>query len=380
MTALAPVETLRVLMIEDNPGDARLVREALCEAAVPFDLETVDTVARGISKLQSGGFDAALVDLSLPDSQGLETVERVRRAQPDLAMVVMTSLGDERVATRAVAAGAQDFLVKGLHGGVMVPRSIRYAIERHKLQRQLTEAQKLDAVGRLSGSLAHEFNNLMMTVLGYTELLEPTVEQNPDQKELTAEIRRAGERAAAIVRQMMAVGGFKRLAKHPLSLNETLRCLEHSVRAICSGDATAEFVYRASPDAIEFDTAEIANVLSVLATNACEAMRGGGTVTIATGNGELPPEVAARRPGPTSRVTLTVRDDGIGMSKDVRERLFEPFFKTKKVNEGTGLSLAGIYGTLKEFGVDMTVDSREGEGSTFTVYFPPAPGTRGDDR
>jgi DNA-binding response OmpR family regulator len=147
-----PKRPLSVLMIEDNPGDVRLVRQAIDDADESIRFEIVGTLHAGVSALASHGFDAVLLDLSLPDSQGLDTVRRVLDRAAKVPVIVMTSLSDEDAAVCAVSEGAQDYLVKGAGCGELVPRAIRYAIERHRLQHRLMQAEKLEAVGRLAGA------------------------------------------------------------------------------------------------------------------------------------------------------------------------------------------------------------------------------------
>lgn len=135
----------KVLLIEDNPGDMRLVKEALTEAAgTPFELEHVNRLAAGVERLTEGGIDVVLLDLSLPDSQGLDTLCKVRARAPEVPIVVMTSLDDETIAIKAVQSGAQDYLVKGQADSNLLTRSMRYAIERHRLQVALCSLSLID--------------------------------------------------------------------------------------------------------------------------------------------------------------------------------------------------------------------------------------------
>lgn len=365
---------VRVLIVEDNPGDARLIQEALAgDESQTFHVTHAAHLGEGCALVGSEQFGVILLDLSLPDSHGLETLSRVRAAAPAVPIVVLTGLDDDTVAIRALGQGAQDFLVKGHANRADIRKAIAYAIERQQLQQRLSEVRKLEAVGRLAGALAHEYNNLMQIVLGNCEFLRSGLENDATMTELVREIQQAGRRGSAISAQMLAAGGLKRVIPAAMSLNDAVRGAESRVGQRAGAHIDVAFVVHAAPDDVRFDPLEVAHVLDILTANAVEAMPDGGRLAIETGNLALPDAAAvplALRPGP--HVTLTVIDSGVGMSEDVRARLFEPFFKTKGQDLGTGLSLAGVFGTLRACGAGMSVVSEPGRGAAFTIYFPHA--------
>lgn len=366
-------QALRLLAIEDNPGDVRLLRETLAEAGGGHvRLESAGTLAAGIAALARDSFDAVLLDLSLPDSQGRDTITRLRAAAPHIPVVVMTSLSDEAMVMAAATTGVQDYLVKGQDSCRVVLRAVRYATERQRWQEHSANARKLEAVGRLTGALAHEYNNLLTPVIGYCDLLRAAVEDDPNLSEMVARIRQAGERAALVTAQLLALGGHKRVRLGPLNLNEAIRAAEGMLRETVGSRVQLIMRLNARLDLIRFDASELEHLLTVLAINALEAMAGGGDFIIETTNQTISAQSAIEMElTPRPHVVLIARDSGAGMSKETSSQILEPFAKPSHGDsKTTGLGLAALNGTLRATGARMFVESRPGEGSTFTIYFP----------
>lgn len=211
----------RALLIEDNPGDQRLIRELLAEgSSPPFDLACADGLAMGLKLLVGAGIDVVLLDLMLPDSTGLETFSRVHARASGVPIVVLTGLDDEALAVRAVQEGAQDYLVKGRLNSGLLLRSMRYAIERERLERAAREAEALRSVARLANAAAQEINDPLMVILGTLELLERRAAPDTASWGVPRALA-AVERIREIIHRMMHITRFE-VVNQPPTLPEML--------------------------------------------------------------------------------------------------------------------------------------------------------------
>jgi PAS domain S-box-containing protein len=250
----------------------------------------------------------------------------------------------------------------------------RDVTERRRLEDQLRQAQKLEAVGQLAGGVAHDFNNLLTAILGYSNLILDDVAADHPLRHDLEEIRSAGERAASVTRQLLAFSRRQMLQPQIVDINGLIRQLEKLLRGLVS--AQIEVVPRLAPDLVpvKADPGSIEQMLVSLAVNARDAMPHGGRLTIETANVTLSPaESEAIGPMPPGRyVMLAIGDTGEGMDADTRARIFEPFFTTKEQGRGSGLGLATVYGMIKQNGGYIWVESEPGQGTTFKLYLPPA--------
>lgn len=239
-------------------------------------------------------------------------------------------------------------------------------------EEQLRQAQKLEAVGRLAGGIAHDFNNLMTIINGYCDYLLMRVgKQSPLHAEIL-EIKNAGTRAASLTRQLVAFSRRQRLQQKLMDLNGLLEDMSSVLRRLISEDNKLVILLEQDLDRIRADSGQIHQVVLNLSLNASDAMPQGGTLTIQTRNVVLGDqqslEISGSRPG--RFVCLSVSDTGIGMDKEVREQIFEPFFSTKKVGEGSGLGLSTVYGIVKQHHGWIRVSSELGKGTTFEIHLP----------
>ncbi len=243
--------------------------------------------------------------------------------------------------------------------------------DRRRLEGQLSEARRLEALGRLAGGVAHDFNNMLSVVGGYAELLE---EQMPDDSPWRAdlgEIKRASGRAAHLTRQLLAFGRRQMLQPRTVNLNAVVEQNETFLTRVLGESITLRMSLTAEPLWVEADPAQIEQVLLNLATNARDAVGSGGLLQIITKTRMLARGWAQERGLPPGRVAeITVRDTGRGMSPETLQRIFEPFFTTKDVGEGTGLGLATVYGIVKQSGGHIDAASTPGQGTLFRILLP----------
>ncbi|HUL60034.1 MAG TPA: ATP-binding protein [Anaeromyxobacteraceae bacterium] len=241
--------------------------------------------------------------------------------------------------------------------------------DRRKAEGQLLQAQKMEAVGRLASGIAHDFNNLLVVILGGSEHLRAHPGADPDVRSTAGEIAEAGQRAATLVRQLLAFGRKSRAEPRACTLNGVVDGFEKLLRRTIGEQIAIEMTLAERPWTVRLDPQQIEQVILNLAVNARDAMPEGGTLRIATAN--VGPGAAAGGGGRWA--SLAVSDTGKGMSPEVRAHLFEPFFTTKGPR-GTGLGLATVFGIVQQAGGRIEVDSEPGRGTTFTLLFPAVEG------
>jgi PAS domain S-box-containing protein len=249
--------------------------------------------------------------------------------------------------------------------------------DRVKLEEQLRQAQKMEAVGRLAGGIAHDFNNLLTAIRGNAELMSHRVKRDPSMAAEVDEILHASDRAASLTRQLLAFSRKQVLQPVALDINEIIAGVSRMARRIIGTDVQLRLELAESICQVLADPAQIEQVLLNLLVNARDAMPSGGNITVETQNVVLSPsapEVVQAGIAPGSFVMLSVTDDGIGMDQATQARIFEPFFTTKETGRGTGLGLSTVYGIIRQSGGAITVESERGQGASFRVYLPAVAG------
>lgn len=240
-----------------------------------------------------------------------------------------------------------------------------------KLEAQYQQAQKMESVGRLTGGVAHDFNNILSVIIGYSEMLLDQLEPSSSLYADVEKILEAGQRSAEIIRQLLAFSRKQTIVPRVLDLNETVAGMLKMLIRLIGEDIHLSWIPSAAATPVKMDPSQLDQILANLCVNARDAIDGVGRVTIETGTATLDREYCANNPGsvPGQYVTLVVSDDGVGMDKDVTEKIFEPFFTTKGMH-GTGLGLATVYGIVKQNLGFIQVYSEPGEGTTFRIYLP----------
>ncbi len=239
-------------------------------------------------------------------------------------------------------------------------------------EQQLRQAQKMEAVGQLAGGIAHDFNNLLTAIIGNSSLVLHTMSPEDPNRELILDVKEVGERAAGLTRQILAFSRRQILKPRVLQLNDIVVSMEPLLRRTLGEQIDLHFFLAPDLEEIEVDPHQMEQVLMNLALNARDAMPEGGDLTVETAGVRLNTRDARNHPEvePGRYVMLAVSDTGRGMDEETRARVFEPFFTTKEVGKGTGLGLSTVFGTVKQTGGSISVQSEPGVGSTFRVYLP----------
>ncbi|MEP6835668.1 MAG: response regulator, partial [Gemmatimonas sp.] len=249
---------------------------------------------------------------------------------------------------------------------------LRDLTERSALEAQLRQSQKMEAFGQLAGGVAHDFNNLLTIIIGCSDMLLPGLQRSDPAHELVTDIRTAGDRAAALTRQLLAFSRRQLLEPKIVNLNETVAEVEKMLRRLIGEDVILASNLDHSLQPVRVDPGQIEQVLVNLAVNARDAMPAGGQLTIETRNVVWTEEYCRIHLGymPGRYVMISMTDTGVGMTPDVKRRVFEPFFTTKGPGKGTGLGLATVFGIVRQSGGQVNVYSEVNVGTSLQVYLP----------
>jgi len=275
-----------------------------------------------------------------------------------------------------LAIRGKNITYKGLEARVIEFRDItdrkQAEVEREKLQAQLTQAQKMESVGRLAGGVAHDFNNMLGVILGRVELVLEDLEEESRLHDDLKVIQTAAERSAALTRQLLTFARKQIIVPRQLDLNDTVERMLSMLRRLIGEDIDLIWKPVVPLGPIKMDPSQIDQILANLCVNARDAIAGVGSLTIETGRQTFDEAYCRDHPGfiPGDFVLLAVSDNGCGMDKKTLDNLFEPFFTTKGVGQGTGLGLATVYGIVKQNNGFINIYSEPDLGSTFKIYLP----------
>jgi two-component system cell cycle sensor histidine kinase/response regulator CckA len=365
---------LRVLMIEDSEDDALLLVLLLRQSGYEVDSERVDS-AGDLAQALNKKWDMIISDHCMPHFSGIDALKMVRAIEAEIPFIFVSGTIGEDVATDAMKVGAQDYVMKSNLKRLVpaVQRELREAEdrrERKRLENHVHQLQRFEAIGRLAGGVAHDFNNIIGAILGWAEMGCGETEPNTRLHVRFQRIREQSQRAAKLTSQLLAFGRKQILQPRKVNLNVLVEEEMHLLRRVIGEDIEVRVLAAQDLRVTLADPTQMEQVIMNLCLNARDAMVGGGQLLIETQNVEIGEEYCSHhaygRPG--SYVLLSVSDTGTGMDAATRERIFEPFFTTKELGRGTGLGLATVYGIVKQHGGFIYVYSEPGKGTSFKLY------------
>lgn len=360
-----------ILLVEDNPGDRRLIREMLTEASnVTFDVQYADRLEAAMEYLDHNGVEVILLDLGLPDSQGLATLKKIYAQVSRTPIVVLTGLNDETVGLQAVNEGAQDYLIKGQVDTDLLKRTIRYAIERkqteereRQLQLQLNLSSRLASLGLMLEGIVHEINNPLASVVGFAQML--MYEDIPEN--IRGDVRTISDnaqRVADIMNNLTTFARQQKLARTYVNVNDIVGdTLKMRANALEVSNISVITQLEPTLPSTMADATLLQQAFLNLVINAETEMK------LAHSKGSLLIRTALI--ADTIQVSFT--DNGPGILEANLAHLFDPFFSTREVGQGRGLGLSVCYGIITAHEGHIHVKSQLGKGSVFTVELPVVP-------
>ena len=385
---MIPTRPLRVLFVEDSEDDAFLIARHLERAGYALERMRVDTAPSFAGALDNAQWDVIICDHSLPHFNSRDALATVQAREIDVPFIIVSGTIGEETAVEAMRAGAHDYVLKNnlARLGPAIDRELNDAElrrqarqereERKAIERQLQQAQKMEAIGRMAGGIAHDFNNLLTAILGFTGLAIERIDVGRDVRPELDQVKQAGERAARFTRQLLAFSRQHVLSPRLIDPAETVEVMAPMLRHLLGGAVRLETAAAARDGRIKVDPGQFEQVVMNLAINARDAMPRGGTLRLETGRIELFGAAAGQlQLTPGIYMTVSATDTGTGMDDATRARIFEPFFTTKAPGQGTGLGLSTVYGILRQSSGSIAVESALGQGSRFTVYLPVAEAT-----
>ena len=357
-----------ILLVEDNPGDRRLICEMLAEArSVTFDIKHADRLQAGLEYLGENRVDVVLLDLGLPDSQGLETLSKMYTQVSEVPIVVLTGLDDEMTGVQAINKGAQDYLIKGQIDTNLLARTIRYAIERkqgeereRQLHLQLDLSNRLASLGVMVEGIAHEINNPLVSVIGIAELL---MEEDIPKKarESVKTIIDNGQRIANIVTGLNAFAQQQELKRTYVDVNNIIQDTL-AMRAYSLETNNIEVTAQLDPT-LPLTMADVDQLQQVFLNIVINAEMG---MKSALGKGNL----LIKTETIENTIKISFTDDGPGIPEANLIHLFDPFFSTREVSQGIGLGLSVCYGIIAGHNGQIYARNGLSKGAVFIVELP----------
>ncbi len=370
--------SVHLLIIDDNPGDVLLVREYLSDAPQEFHLYTAGTLAEGLEMARKSPVHIILLDLSLPDSHGMESFDKLSHEVHGIPIIILTGISDQQIALQAVRRGAQDYLMKDDLSSGLLSRSIRYSLERFMadekrrwLETKMLYSQKLESLSVLSGSVAQNFNSLLKAIIGNADVAMKKVKPEDSVFRNLEIIKNSATEASDLSRQMLVYSDMGRIGINKINISQLIDELKPLISSTVNGYANLSYRLAEDLPSLKADVSQLKQMILNIVTNAAEAMGNKkGNILIST---YLENQNAAAKDYKLplfseKHLVLSIEDNGVGINKEALSKITEPFYTTKY--SGRGLGMAAAKGVATGHGGDIRIVSEEGVGTTVHVILP----------
>lgn len=379
MTANSEAQRIRILLVEDDEDDFIITRGLLGDIrTAEYSLDWISDFEEARAEIRRRRHDVYLVDYRLGRFSGVDLLREAIQERCPAPIILLTGIGDHSIDQAAMRAGAADYLVKGQISAPLLERSINHSLQRKLTERklleseaQLRQSQKMESIGTLAGGIAHDFNNLLGIITGYANKLKTPALSDHDRLSSIHAIEVAASRGAGLVRQILTFARKTEISLEAAQVNDIVRELSRMISVTFPKTIVISLKLDPNIAPLLVDANQLQQSLLNLCVNARDAMPLGGSLVLETSttNGA---DLCKRFPEAELRpyAAVSVTDTGIGMDESIRARVFEPFFSTKSLDQGTGLGLAVVYGIVNNHKGHIEVDSVSGKGSTFRIYLP----------